>query len=92
MAKAMKKYKTYWLDEEGNFTLLETGVSSDLKNELFNMICKMLVTAPNIFRMEGNGNIRKMINPGNAGNFERERYHAFIGGQTLSIFADLPIE
>ena len=25
MAKAMKKYKTYWLDEEGNFTLLETG-------------------------------------------------------------------
>lgn len=90
MAKAMKKYKTYWLDEEGNFTLLETGVSSDLKNELFNMICKMLVTAPNIFRLENdNDNIRKMIKPGNAGSFERERYHAFIGGQTLSIFADL---
>ena len=91
MAKEMKSYKIYWLDEEGNFTLLETGVSSDLKNELFNMICKMLATAPNIFRMEGNDNIRKMIRPGNAG-FERERYHAFIGGQTLSIFADLPIE
>ena len=93
MAKAMKKYKTYWLDEEGNFTLLETGVSSDLKNELFNMICKMIVTAPNIFRLESdNDNIRKMIRPGNAGSFERERYHAFIGGQTLSIFADLPIK
>ena len=89
MAKEMKSYKIYWLDEEGNFTLLETGVSSDLKNELFNMICKMLVTAPNIFRLEGNGNIRNMIKAGSAGSFERERYHAFIGGQTLSIFADL---
>ena len=89
MAKEKKGYKIYWLDEEGNFTLLETGVSSDLKNELFNIICKMLVTAPNIFRLEDNDNIRKMIKTGNAGSFERERYHAFIGGQTLSIFADL---
>ena len=65
MAKEKKSYKTYWLDEEGNFTLLETGVSSDLKNELFNMICKMIMTAPNIFRLEnGNGNIRKMIKTG----------------------------
>ena len=93
MAKEMKSYKIYWLDEEGNFTLLETGVSSDLKNELFNMICKMFMTAPNIFRLEnGNDNIRKMIRPGSAGRSERERYHAFIGGQTLSICADLPIE
>ena len=86
MAKEMKSYKTYWLDEEGNFTLLETGVSRDLKNELFNMIFKMLVTAPNIFRLEGNCNIRKMIK---TGVLKREHHFAILGDQVLSVIADL---
>lgn len=87
MAKEKKSYKIYWLDEEGNFTLLETGVSSDLKNELFNMICKMLVTSPNIFRLENdNDNIRKMIKPG---VLSRENYLAILGDQVLLIIADL---
>ena len=87
MAKEMKSYKTYWLDEEGNFTLLETGVSSDLKNELFNMICKMFMTAPNIFRLEnGNDNIRKMIK---TGVLKREHHFAILGDQVLSVMADL---
>lgn len=87
MAKEMKKYKIYWLDEEGNHKLLETGESSDLKNELFNMICKMFMTAPNIFRLEnGNGNIRKMIR---TGVLKREHHFAFLGNQVLSVIADL---
>lgn len=87
MAKEKKKYKINWIDEEGNFTLLETGESSDLKNELFNMICKMIVTAPNIFRLEnGNDNIRKMIK---TGVFKRENHFAILGYQTLSIIAEL---
>ncbi len=86
MTKEKKSYKLYWLDEEGIFTLLEVGVSSDLKNELFNMICKMIVTAPNIFRLENdNDNIRKMIK---TGVLKRENHFAILGDQTLSIIAN----
>lgn len=86
MAKEKKSYKIYWLDEEGNFKLLETGESSDLENELFNMICKMIMTAPNIFRLEnGNDNIRKMIR---TGVLKRENHFAILGDQTLSIIAN----
>lgn len=86
MAKEKKSYKIYWLDEEGNHKILETGVSSDLKNELFNMICKMIMTAPNIFRLEnGNDNIRKMIK---TGVLKREHHFAFLGDQVLSVIAN----
>ena len=87
MAKEKKSYKIYWIDEEGNFALLETGESSDLKNELFNMICKMIMTAPNIFRLENdNDNIRKMIK---TGVLKRENHFAILGDQVLSVMADL---
>lgn len=86
MAKEKKSYKIYWIDEEGNFTLLGAGVSSDLKNELFNMICKMIVTAPNIFRLENdNDNIRKMIK---TGVLKRENHFAILGDQALSVIAN----
>ena len=87
MTKEKKSYKIYWLDEEGNHKLLETGESYDLKNELFNMICKMIMTAPNIFRLEnGNDNIRKMIK---TGVLKREHHFAILGDQVLSVIADL---
>ena len=84
MSKEKKSYKIYWLDEEGNFTLLETGESSDLKNELFNMICKMIVTAPDIF-IVNNDNIRKMIK---TGVLKRENHFAILGDQVLSVIAN----
>ena len=86
MAKEKKSYKIFWLDEEGNHKLLETGESSDLKNELFNTICKMIMTAPNIFRLEnGNDNIRKMIK---TGVLKRENHFAILVDQVLSVIAN----
>lgn len=51
------------------------------------MICKMIVTAPNIFRLENdNDNIRKMIK---TGVLKRENHFAILGDQVLSVIADL---
>ena len=71
-----------WLSDDGTQMKLGTVITSAPKELLFNEICKMIMIAPNIFKIDGNQNIRKLIQTGSS---PREHHFAEINGNVLSI-------
>lgn len=79
-----KEYLLTWLAEDGSQTFLGTVFTGNPKDALFNEICRMIVVAPNHFKVDSDSdtNIRKLIKSGNS---KREHYFAEINNQVLSI-------
>lgn len=81
---ALKEFILKWLAEDGSQIFLGTILTCNPKDALFNEICRMLVIAPNHFKIDDNRavNIRKLIKTGES---QREHYFAEINNQVLSI-------
>lgn len=79
-----KTYQLTWLAEDGSQTFLGTVFTGNPKDALFNEICRMIVIAPNHFKVDDKSatNIRKLIKTGDS---QREHYFAEVNNQVLSI-------
>lgn len=78
------EFMLMWLSEDGSQMYLRSIFTNNPKDALFNEICRMIVVATNLFKVNDNqdGNIRKPVKTGNS---QREHYFAEINDQVLSI-------
>lgn len=77
-----KEYSMVWLADDGEQIRLNSVITTNPKEVLFNQACKMIVMYPTYFKFDKDFNLKKSICTGKT---TREHHFIQIGEQYLSI-------